>query len=114
LASDAGDRALWPYAVEKLSAAVTVLATQPEEVRRRLYLAYEHLAMVPRYALPRAQRDQLEALLERLLRKELPPGSRRSRLNWNLKGMHKATAARIAQQIVRLQSEMEYLLDDPS
>lgn len=100
---------LWPYALEKLGAAVTVLATHPEDVRRRLYFAYEHFAMVPSNALPDNLRKQYEDISERLLRRESPTGL--SRLNFNLRRMRKATASKIAAQIVRLYSELEYILD---
>lgn len=108
-ATNATDPHLWGYASEKLGAAVYVLATHTEEVRRRLYSAFEHFAMVPAPALPPSLHAQYDAILTRLLRDE-PATRGLSRLNWNLHHMRKSTGQKLAEQIVRLDSEVEALL----
>lgn len=101
--------ALWDYAAEKLGAAVTVLATHPEEVRRRLYWAFEHLALVPDRSLPVHLQDLYREIILALTRME-PPEPGLSRVNWNLHRMRKATGSKIAERILQLDSELESLL----
>jgi hypothetical protein len=106
--ADSTNPALWRYAMEKLEAAVEVLATHPEEVRRRLFFAYDHLASVPALALPAGLRAQYHAIMGQLTEKT-PPEPGLGRLTWNLNAMDKATGAKIAEQIVRLHSELEFV-----
>ena len=102
----AGDPRLWGYAVEKLGDTVTVLAIHPEEVRRRLLFAFEHLAQVPVTALPNDLRGPFISVMERLT-KDGADYRGRSRVSLNLRRMRKATGQKLAAHILSVYQQLE-------
>ena len=104
-------------ALEKLRAAVYVLATHPDEVRFRLLAAAEPLAQVPKDALPPPFRERFDAIWDDLTRRaphpdyaatpDRPDGI--TPLVETLRRIQKKTAALIAERIVNLESELSYL-----
>jgi hypothetical protein len=112
-------RSLQDYALEKLSAAVHVLATHPEEVRIRLRECFDYLAMVPSAALPHRLRSRFEDIIARLTKFQPEPAHARTderpwgttSLTETTRKIRKRTGARIADDIFQLTSELEYLLE---
>lgn len=100
------------YAVEKLEAAVYVLATHPSAIRWRLRAAAEHLLMVPGEALPDDLRRLFVGVLRRLTKhpgRPMTPGP--SRIGLSVRGMHDTTATKLAQTIYRISAELESRID---
>ena len=99
---------LLPYASEKLADAVWVLATHPGNVKSRLRSAAEHLAMVHPSGLPVHLRDEYESIWYELTKRaSSEPGV--SALAATSRGMRLATGAKLAQRILLLRSQVDFL-----
>lgn len=94
------------YANEKLGAAVQTLATNPHDIKGRLWAASEHLVMVPAAGLPRRLRAKYEAIWLELTVN--PAGEPQYGASFRHKRLK--TLARIAERIFSLQAEVDYLL----
>jgi len=103
---------------ERLAAAVHILATHPEEVRRRLYRAAEYLAMVAPGSLPESLRDRWKQIRADLTQFDPKPeeGVTAERRRGStcptvtLRKIRKKTAADIAERIFQLQSELDWAI----
>lgn len=92
------------YAAEKLGAAIGVLATNPADVRGRLFAAAEHLVMVPASGLPTRLRQKFEALWEDLTHN--PVG--RPEYGAAFRRKHLKTLSKFAQRIYSLEGEVAW------
>jgi len=108
LGSKVADNLVYMYG--KLSEAVTILVTNPNDVRERVWVAAKYLSAVQAAGLPESYREDIEWIHKMLTRY---PAEREgeSALDATYRRTRKQTAGRIAERIWKLyhlmQSEIE-------
>jgi hypothetical protein len=96
------------YAYSKVSEAVSILATHPDDVRKRLYAAYPCLREALPELLPPNIRSELEWVREQLTR--FPPRYDEGALQATLRRIRNKTGVKIAKRIVLVQALLESLV----
>jgi hypothetical protein len=100
------------YAMGKLAEAVHALATDPGDVRSRLYRAYLCLLAVRADDLPLALRQDFEWVMEMLTRRESRYPGLEGDLLATLRNMRNSTGVKIAKRIIQIESRLRGTLYD--
>lgn len=96
------------YAYSKVSESVSILATHPGDVRKRLYAAYSCLCEASPEMLPPHIRPELEWVQEQLTR--FPSRYGEGSLQATLRHIRNSTGVKIAKRIVLVQALLESYL----
>ena len=97
------------YAYSKVSEAVNILATEPGDVRERLYSAYPCLSEASPELLPPNIRSELEWIRDQLTR--YPSRYDEGTLRATLSHIRNKTGVKIAKRIVYVQALLESLVE---
>ena len=104
----------YEYSLEKLEATVRSLAIGPDDVRIRLIEASSIFWPLKADDFPEELRSELSKIKHDLSKREPEYDHhgevRRGSIEETLRHMHKKTAARIAERIVKLKERLEYFL----
>ena len=101
----------WVYLFGKVAKAVEVLATNPHEVKERVWVASKYLFMLSPESVPPSCRDDVR-WIQRMLTRHPPSGYDKNALDATYRRTRPATAAKIARRIWTLYHVMETAVDN--